>query len=141
MEDDDLVTIIAATIDKTKESPESKATIEGIDQDNDGIRDDVQAKIDQEYEDNAYIRDHSRIMARKYQDILSGSLSSAQVNQRITDIDYQDSCLNLNGGDPNAGIKFVLPNVLNTYQRSKVYIESIQTAAVTSGRPSYVACN
>ena len=64
------ITIIIP-INAFTESDESRATTLGIDADNDGVRDDIQARINHEYANNSYLRTQSLQMAATYQKTLT----------------------------------------------------------------------
>lgn len=126
---------------KIVESDESIATILGIDSDEDGVRDDIQERIDLlYYYGNPYVHQKTREMARNYQELLSDELSPGEAIKRLSSIATASDCININGGDPNAGSSFLMPYQLSTYQRSKAYLRIAGHATQLEGSFIFVPC-
>jgi len=124
-----------------EESPQSRATIPGIDADQDGVRDDVLIKINKQYKNDEYARTQSIQMAIKYQQLLAQTLNYTQVIARLGEIETIESCLKKNRGSILAGKDFMLPVQFNTYQRSKQFLTLARDAVYQIGEPNYVPCN
>jgi len=124
-----------------KESDESKATILGIDSDEDGVRDDVQEKIDFLYSyRNSYVHKKAREMARSYQEILSDELSPGETIKRLSNISTAADCINKNGGDPNAGKHFLRSYQLSTYERARAFLRIAEHATQVEGLFIFIPC-
>lgn len=134
------ITIMIPVNDFT-ESDESRATMLGIDADNDGVRDDIQARINHQYAENTYLRTQSLLMAATYQTILSSTLNHSQINQKVADIEYINSCIKKNSSETDTGIMFVIPKQLNTAQRTRAYLVAARNAHHEEGPPAYRSCD
>jgi len=123
------------------EPEESRATMLGIDEDNDGVRDDIQAQINHRYANNAYLRVQSLQMAATYQTILTSTHNHSQINQKVADIEYINSCIKKNSSETDTGIMFVIPKQLNTAQRTRAYLVAARNAHHEEGPPAYRSCD
>jgi hypothetical protein len=117
-----------------------KLTIQGVDSDNDGIRDDVERRISAYYPNNPTARAYSYIMAGYYQQIIENPLNKQLQLSLIQNLGQVENCLELVlPGEPDAGAGLLRPWVLDTYERSYAYIEAQK---LISGEvlPSIPAC-
>ena len=135
----DLTIIIP--INEFTESDASRATMLGIDADNDGVRDDIQARINHEYANNTYLRTQSLQMAATYQTILAATLNNVQINQKIADIEYINACIKKNSSETDTGIGFVIPKQLNTARRTRAFLVAARNAHHEEGPPNYRTCD
>ncbi|MCT2529781.1 hypothetical protein N2382_02820 [SAR92 clade bacterium H921] len=122
------------------EDEESSKTPLGKDDDNDGVRDDVQQNIVAKYGTNSPIATWSLVIARKYQKILSGNLTAQQINQQIADAEHLNSCIQNTTGTNTDGLGYVVPLQLNTVERSRAYLTAARDAYHEAGPPSYKSC-
>lgn len=122
-----------------QESEESSETLPGKDNDNDGVRDDVQKNIVAKYGINSPIATQSLDIARKYQKILSGNLTAQQINQQIADAEHLNACIQ-NEGTEADGLAFVVPKQLNTVARTRAYLTAARDAYHESGPPAFKDC-
>lgn len=100
-------------------------TIHGIDSDHDGIRDDVERHISLHFIDNPRARAYSYIIAQKYQKLIENpSMSLSAQRALIVDITEASDCVDKAATN---GSEFTMPYVLNTFDRSMAYIDSLQT--------------
>ena len=132
---------LAAAHAGLEESDESRATLAGTDADGDGIRDDVAARIDRAYAADNYLRGQARTMASGYQLLVAGSLSAKQAQAQLVRIERAQDCIASRGADPRSGAAFLLPHQLNTYQRSKAYLEAARTAQSRLGHYDFKPCD
>jgi hypothetical protein len=122
----------------TKESDASKSRLLGFDSNRDGIRDDIERKINAKFTDS--IRTHTREMAKHYQKILSGTLSHKQVNQQLTQINYLNECIQNTTNAKDAGLQFLLPEQLSTVARTRAYLKAAAEAYNKAGSPKVKPC-
>jgi hypothetical protein len=100
-------------------------TIEGIDSDNDGIRDDVERHISLHFKNKPKARAYSYVIAQKYQKLIENpAMSLSQQQALIVNISEASNCVDKEVAN---GSGFIMPYVLNTYARSLAYINSLQT--------------
>lgn len=132
---------LAAAHAALEESDESRATLAGTDRDGDGIRDDVAARIDLAYPADDYLNEQTRTMARGFQQLVAGSLSAMQAQAQLVQIERAQDCIVTRGADPSGGAAFLLPHQLNTYQRSKAYLEAARTAQSSLGNHEFRPCD
>ena len=123
----------------TTEPNASKLRLLGFDSNRDGIRDDIERKIDAKF--TGSIRAQTRDMAKNYQKILSGALSHKQINQHIAEIMRLDSCIHnaaLNRDD--IGLDFITHRQLSTVERTKTYLQRAAGAYDAEGPPIVKPC-
>lgn len=114
-----------------------KFTIQGVDADGDGIRDDVEQKISLQYPDNGMARAYSYMVAMTIQNMIENSTDQQIQIQSASELYQLNDCLDgLLPSDAKHGTDLVLPWVLNTYQRSYAYIDA---RGLMGGRLSLVA--
>jgi hypothetical protein len=122
-------------------SDSGKLTIQGIDSDDDGIRDDVERRISAYYPNNPTARAYSYIMAGYYQRVIENPLNKQLQLSLVQNLGQVENCIELAlPGVPNTGAGLLRPWVLDTYERSYAYIEAQK---LISGEilPSIPACN
>jgi hypothetical protein len=103
-----------------KEQQRSRETISGEDSDNNGVRDDIQNAVLRKYSSDSYLRRRSLLMAKYFQDILTGR--SGNTIGILRNISKLDSCIRSNGNSSD-GTSYLKPLVLNTYQRSVLFLK------------------
>lgn len=114
-----------------------KVTIEGIDENHNNIRDDVERAIALHFFDDPVARVYSRMIAKWYQDIIENpDMPLSRLQSKYTNITRANVCID-DYSRHRGGGRFVMPYVLDTYNRSKAYIRSLQTlkGTVLSGTP------
>lgn len=100
-------------------------TVQGVDSDNDGIRDDVELQIARYYPGNPRARAYSYLLAMNYQQVIETAPGRAQQLARVAEEGYLELCLAaLLPNDDLRGTRLVLPWVLNTYDRSLAYLNA-----------------
>ena len=130
----------------TKEPSASKNTLLGIDSDRDGIRDDVQKKIEEKFGKNTTVTNYTKGMAESFQKILlgapsnGGTLSHKQVNQQVAKIKHLDACIQNKTNANGAGLQFLLPEQLNTVARTRAYLKAAAEAYDAEGPPVIKDC-
>ncbi|GJL77030.1 MAG: hypothetical protein NPINA01_00190 [Nitrospinaceae bacterium] len=104
-----------------------KATLEGIDSDNDGVRDDLQRYIALTYTDSAKVRallnQHVKILQQSLIDADDKNLSiqhSLEKNRAYKCRDFLEWVLNIRLRDPSLGL---VAETMNTIERSRAYIK------------------
>ncbi|MBU1668722.1 hypothetical protein KKC13_09910 [bacterium] len=103
---------------------EGNVNIEGIDSDNDGIRDDVERHISLRFKNKPKARAYSYVIAQKYQKLIENpSMSLAQQQGLIVDISEASDCVDK---EVVNGSGFTMPYVLNTYARSLAYVRGLK---------------
>lgn len=105
----------------------------GIDSDSDGVRDDVQAAIDNRYANDEYTRRYSLLMAKVQQEIVATDKDERSVWEATGYVGMLDRCVRGNSADPLAGLTFIQPLLLNTLERTKKYINETHQAHVAYG--------
>lgn len=123
-----------------EETPGSKMTPLGTDEDRDGVRDDVQYKIHSTFGTNSAVTNYTMGMARGYQKVLSGNLSNKEINQEVAIIKELDDCISNTTSDPKAGSAFLLPAQLNTVARTRAYLKAAADAYDAEGPPATREC-
>jgi hypothetical protein len=106
-----------------------EATIEGIDTNGNGIRDDLEIAIYNAYPDNAGAANILTRMAGFYQSILLDNLNKTGVLDSFGYLAALSPCLVSAGGSTSAINETLRPQVLNTYDRSIAYITALETMA------------
>lgn len=102
-----------------------KFTIQGVDSDGDGIRDDVERNISQYYPNNGMARAYSYMVAMNYQRMIENSSDQQIQIQIIQELAQVEDCLDqLLPDELEKGGNLVLPWVFNTYQRSYSYLDA-----------------
>lgn len=102
-----------------------KFTIQGVDADADGVRDDVERNISMHYVNNPLARAYSYIVAMNYQAMIENSANKQTQLQSISQLIQMEDCLDkLLPDEAVKGSDLVLPWVLDTYQRSYAYIDA-----------------
>lgn len=98
-----------------------KATLAGIDSDNDGVRDDIQIAIFKRYPDDEIKRKALTQNAKALQDavVAGNSLDTDAIFQASKSVINAVDCLSKKGIDGS----FVENNIVNTSERSEAYIE------------------
>lgn len=104
---------------------EMDKSIEGIDDDKNGIRDDVQRKIGIKYSDDDTIRGHSYALAYYYQITLLNPNNKEIQKDLVGYLTYHENCI----GDSENGSRVVLPMMLNTFDRGFRYIKAMGSLA------------
>jgi len=102
-----------------------KATLQGIDSDSDGVRDDVQIAIYERYPNDEPKRNALTQQAKALQEaIISGDSSNSNTINQVSKlvIDAVD-CLHEKVGDATSEIGFLEQKVVNTSDRSEAYIK------------------
>ena len=123
----------------TKESEASKLRLLGFDLNRDGIRDDIERKINAKF--TGSIRTQTRGMAKHYQKILSGTLSNKQINQRITEIESLNSCIHKASSNiDEKGLDFITHRQLSTVARTRAYLKAAAEAYDKAGPPKIQPC-
>ncbi len=123
----------------TKEPDVSKLRLMGFDTNRDGIRDDIEIKIDAKF--TGIVRTHTREMAKNYQKILSGTLSHKQINRQITEIEHLDSCIRDAGSkNDDMGLRFITYRQLSTVDRTRTYLQRAAEAYDAEGPPTVKDC-
>jgi hypothetical protein len=123
----------------TKESEASKLRLLGFDSNRDGIRDDIERKINAKF--TGRIRTQTREMAKHYQKILSGTLSNKQINQRITEIESLNSCIHKASSNiDEKGFDFITHRQLSTVARTRAYLKAAAEAYDKAGPPKVKPC-
>lgn len=123
---------------KVQEKRSSLETMNGEDVDGNGVRDDVQNAINEKYINNDYLRTRSLLMAEYLQQVVVGQTSN--VINVLTQVYHLENCINLYGADED-GQAFVMPLVLNTYQRSIAFLERARDAIAIAGTPEATNCH
>ncbi len=123
---------------KTKEPDASKLRLLGFDVNRNGIRDDIERKINAKF--TGSIRTQAREMAKHYQKILSGTLSHKQVNQQLTQINYLNECIQNKTNAKDGGLQFLLPEQLSTVARTRAYLKAAAEAYDKGGPPKVKPC-
>lgn len=123
-----------------EETPESKMTPLGTDEDRDGVRDDVQYKILSTFGTNSAVTNYTMGMARGYQRVLSGNLTNKEINEEVATIKELDACISDTTSDPEAGSAFLLPAQLNTVARTRAYLKAAADAYDAEGPPAIREC-
>jgi hypothetical protein len=129
-----------------KKPSASKNTLLGIDSDRDGIRDDVQKKIEEKFGKNTTVTNYTKGMAESFQKILlgapsnGGTLSHKQVNQQVAKIKHLDACIQNKTNANGAGLQFLLPEQLNTVARTRAYLKAAAEAYDAEGPPVVEDC-
>ena len=102
-----------------------KATLQGVDSDNNGVRDDVQIAIYERYPNDETKRNALTQKAKALQEaIVAGDSSSSDaLNQASKSIIDAVDCLHERVGDSTAEIGFLEQEVVNTSDRSEAYIK------------------
>ena len=125
--DDIFIVIPAGTGLPADPGQDGDATIEGIDADGDGIRDDVEKLISTHYPDDPMARAYSYMIAKRLQKIIENKSSKTVFTQSLQEMSFFESCLdqlfpqeNMKGG------RLILPWVLNTYARSYAYLDALE---------------
>jgi len=105
--------------------PEGDATLEGIDSDDDGVRDDVQIAIYERYSDDETKRDALEQNAKALQEaiVAVAAEDSGAINQAAESVIDAVDCLHLRVSDPVSEIGFIEHEVVDTSERSKAYIK------------------
>lgn len=111
-------------------------TIEGIDADSDGVRDDVEREIVLAYPKNPKARAVLYQMAQHYQSLLINRLSANALLNAYGYLLAWTPCLAAATGSPSGDAKMLRPWVLNTYDRSMAYVTSLQTLNNSSDLPA-----
>lgn len=122
-------------------NPVNDETLEGVDSDGDDIRDDVERVISMRYPNSPQARMHSALMAMNYQKILESPVVNQVTDAYLDNVLIQQACLEgMTDLDGINGSRFVLPAVLNNFERSRAYIEYIDNYG---GKPipSFPNCN
>ena len=114
--------------------PSGNTTIEGIDADNDGVRDDVEREIVFAYPNNPKARAALYLMAKHYQSLLINRSSKDTLLNDFSYLSAWTHCLVTAIGDPTAGSRMLRPWVLNTYDRSKAYVTALGTVGSSNDR-------
>ena len=117
-----------------------KATLKGIDSDEDGVRDDVQIAIFERYSNNAEKRTALEQNAKALQDSISNGnvLDMSAINQAAQAIDIAIDCLYETVDDPSSEISFIEDKVMNTSERGEAYIQfNGALSGQFFGEPSY----
>ena len=122
------------------ESPQSEVMPMGTDSDRDGVRDDVQKKIEEKYGKNTPVTNYSMDMAKGFQKLLSGALSHKQINQQLTQINHLNECIQNKTNAKDAGLQFLLPEQLNTVARTRAYLKAAAEAYDKAGPPNVKPC-
>ncbi len=117
-----------------------KQTIEGIDSDNDGIRDDVERVVSLMYASNAKARAFGYVMAKTYQTLIENpNMSKSEMKRVLLDIFQTSDCTDK---ATNHQVKEkIMPYVLNTYERSIRYIEILRDSVHGMTLPNSKSCN
>jgi hypothetical protein len=124
---------------KTREPDASKLRLLGFDSNRDGIRDDIERKINAIF--TGRIRTQTREMAKHYQKILSGTLSNKQINQRITEIESLNSCIHKASSNiDEKGLDFITHRQLSTVARTRAYLKAAAEAYDKAGPPKIQPC-
>lgn len=123
-----------------EETPGSKMTPLGTDEDRDGVRDDVQYKIQSTFGTNSAVTNYTMGMARGYQRVLSGNLTNKEINEEVATIKELDACISDTTSDPEAGSAFLLPAQLNTVARTRAYLKAAADAYDAEGPPATREC-
>jgi len=101
-----------------------KATLEGIDSDSDGVRDDVQIAIHDRYPTDELTRNALTQQAIALQDaVVTGNSSDVNaMNQASKSVIDAIDCLHESVTNPSSELSFLEVNVMNTPDRSQAYI-------------------
>ena len=110
----------------------------GIDADNDGVRDDLERQIVMLYPNNAPARGYMYDMAKAYQSILLNRTSVATVVANYSRLAQLQFCLERVVSADARGTD-LLPQLLNTYERSLAYVEML-TLIETANIPTQFIC-
>ena len=127
--DDIIIPIFAGTGLPPDPGNAGDITIEGIDSDSDGIRDDVERRISLMYPGHPSVRTYSYIIAMSLQDSINNPTSVSQQNTSMAKISAAHDCLknmDLEVEGMHVGIKEIMPIVLNTFQRSYSYLNAMK---------------
>jgi len=135
----DIAVVIPVYTDE-EESPQSKVMPLGTDADRDGVRDDVQHKINAKFGKNTAVANYSMGMARSFQKVLSGALGHKQINQQVAQIEHLDACIQNKTNTKDAGLAFLLPEQLNTVARTRAYLRAAAEAYDAEGPPIVKPC-
>lgn len=122
-----------------EENAEASLTVAGYDVDGNGVRDDVQNIIIEEYANNRYLMDRTLLVAEKYQKILTGQTSN--ILPELLAIDHIENCIQKYSANyEENGQAFITPYILNTYQRYKVFFSVTSSAIANNGTPNTKGC-
>lgn len=139
--DDDLSVVIPVAVNLPPDpGPVGDTTIQGIDADGDGVRDDIEREIFFVYPDNAKARTVLYQMAKYYQSVLINRLSAATVLDNYGYLSALESCLEAATGDLAARGSILRPQLLNTYDRSLAYITALKTIKGMDAPVKVVTC-
>ncbi|WP_175453074.1 hypothetical protein [Microbulbifer yueqingensis] len=106
---------------------EGKATVAGIDSDNDGVRDDIERYISLAYDSDPAVRDSLYQFAAAQQSAIIRTVEPAQdINLMLI---KARSCVTISAGEQAAekAIVDLISKTLNTYKRSKAYAANLET--------------
>jgi len=103
--------------------PAGKATLAGIDSDNDGVRDDVQRWIVFNFPNSAKTRAALRQLAQDYQRFILGAANPTQIYDAARLMDNTQSCLEYIGDGYTLG-GLLKAQMLNTHARSKAFLQA-----------------
>ncbi len=139
--DDDLSVVIPVAINLPPDpGPAGDVTIQGIDADGDGVRDDIEREIFFVYPDNAKARSVLYQMAKYYQSVIVNRTSASTVLDNFGYLSALEPCLEAATGDLAAGGNLLRPQLLNTYDRSVAYITALKTIKGMEAPVKIVTC-
>lgn len=101
-----------------------KVTLEGIDSDEDGVRDDVQISIVNRYQDDAAMQKILIQQALTLQDaLITGASGDANAMSEIAhEMNRAASCMVVKSSNPSEDIRFLEFHVINTQARTDAYL-------------------
>jgi hypothetical protein len=112
-----------------------EATIEGIDANNNGVRDDLELAIFASYPDNPGAREILYQSAIAYQTMLTQRTTASVVLDSFGYLAALSPCLTVATGSSSAANDILRPYVLNTYDRSIAYITALETISTVTSLP------
>lgn len=125
--DDDLSIVIPIAKNLPSDPGEAgDSTIEGIDVDQDGVRDDVERDIVFAYPNKAKARAVLYLMAKQYQSLLVNRTNGSAVLNSYGYLEAYSPCLTAATGDSNDSESILRPLVLDTYERSVAYVAALR---------------
>lgn len=113
-----------------------ETTIEGVDVNSNGVRDDVELAIFDSHPNNPAAREILYHMAIYYQTLLIHRQTASVVLDSVGYLVALAPCLEIATGTPSVGDSMLRPNVLNTYDRSMAYIDAMEAMNATVTIPA-----
>jgi len=112
-----------------------EATIEGIDSNANGVRDDLELAIFAAYPNNPSAREILYNSAVAYQTMLRQNATASVVLDSFAYLVALSPCLETATGSPSVGDDMLRPNALNTYAGSLAYLTAMDTISSVPSLP------